>query len=339
MSQKPDADAETPTPPEEADAADEARSESLFFRTLERDVWEAWTWAALGLAVNAAIIWAVAYLRLGHVSVYAYGVGIPLTGMLALPVIFWGLVKTMFNPPVFRISRTVGFLLLLTVSWLANSPMFAAPVSTEGWRSEHAYRLPFDGTWYTLAGGPELETNHLATAPASRFGYEFTRLGPEGKRYQGDDELDRPSYYCWGEPVLAPVAGEVIERYDSQEDNVPGKSSQKNMLGNHVVLRVDEGEFLVTAMLQQDSVPVQVGDRVEPGDRIGACGNSGASLYPHVRMYLVRDAEKLILTEGLPLRFQSYEVAGGDRVVEGMPTGAPDPQAGAGGQSVRPFDP
>lgn len=324
-------------PEEEASGGEEAR-ESLFFKKLDEDVWEAWVWTAAGLFVSAAIIWIVAYARLGYYSVYAYGVGIPLTSFMAVPIILWGLIKTMLNPPIFRASRSIGFVGLFTVAFFANSPMFTAPVSTEDWRSEHDYRLPFDGEWYTIAGGDELEQNYMVTSPAMRFGYAFTKLGPDGARFEGDDELELSSYHCYGQPVLAPTAATVFDRYDSQKDNVPGKQSEQNLLGNYVILEVDDEEFLVVAQLKEDSIPLEKGDRVEAGQKIGECGNSGAATHPGLLVYLVKDARKLVLTEGLPLEFSNYEVDG-KRVVQGVPEGSGSPDDLERGQRVRAFEP
>ena len=326
-----------PKPPEP-----EPARPSIFFSKLERDVWEAWVWSAVGLFFSAAVIWAVAYLRLGYPSLYAYGVGIPLTLLFAAPIMLWGLIKTLLNPPVMRTSRSIGFVALLLVALAANSPLFIAPVSTESFVSQHAYSLPFEGDWYTYSGGREREHNALVTAPAMRFAYDFTRLTQDGELFSGDDKL-LESYPCYGSEVLAPVGGSVVAVHASQADNVPGQPSQQNLLGNHVVLQIDDQEYFIAAFLKQRSTPQRVGDRVERGEVIGACGNSGGSTTPQLRVYLVKQGDKLILTEGLPMPFAQYEVVAGPgaprRVTSGMPLGAGDHDDLKGGQTVRPIRP
>jgi hypothetical protein len=333
---------DTQAPADSTTSEDAAARTSIFFAKLDKDIWEAWTWAAVGLASTAAIIWIVAYMKLGYYSVYAYGVGIPLTSLFAVPIILWGLIKTMINPPIMRMSRSVGFVALFATAWLANSPLFSAPVSTVDWVSEHSYQLPFEGDWYTYAGGPERDNNYLVTAPAMRFAYTFTRLTEEGEPFSGDEKL-LENYPCYGAPVLAPAAASVVSVYNTQKDNVPGQPSQENMLGNHIVLKVDHEEYFIATFLKKGSIPVAVGDKVAAGDRIGACGNSGGSAQPHLQVYLVKDGEKLILTEGLPMPFVNYEVFGPniktERVVSGIPLGSGDPQDTTSGQHVRPFTP
>lgn len=330
--------------PSSHDEAKEEKRELIFFAKLDKDVWEAWVWSAVGLAVCAILIWLVAFLKLGYVSVYAYGVGIPLTMLMTVPIVLWGLFKTMINPPIMRVSRSVGFASLFLVAWAGRQPNLPAPVSTEDFVSSHHYSLPFSGEWYTLSGGLESETNSSITSPALRFAYVFTKLTPDGARFDGDASL-LESYPCYGAEVLSPVEGEVVTVYATQQDNVPGVASQDNMLGNHIVLKVDEEEFLIATFLKQNSIPVEVGQKVARGDKIGECGNSGGVAWPQLQVYLVKDGYKLILTEGLPMPFEHYEVVGkrdgAERVVKGMPLGAGDPQLEdlSKGQIVRPYSP
>jgi hypothetical protein len=311
---------------------------SLFFRKIDKDIWEAWTWTSVGLLATAAVVWLTAFLKLGYVSVLCWGVGIPLTAFMAVPIILWGLVKTMLNPPIFRPSRSIGFVSVLLVAYMANYPQFRAPVSTEAWQSDHTYSLPFEDAWYTVAGGDSLDTNYMGTAPAMRFGYVFTKLTEDGKRFHGDP-LELPNYPCYGAPVLAPVAGEVMAVNTAQRDNVPGKPSTENMLGNYLVLRVDKQEDLILTSLKKDSITVKEGDRVERGQKVGECGNSGSATEPELRLYLVKDSKQLVITEGLPLEFSNYEVIGDDRIVRGVPTGSGNPDDLKSGQTVRAFNP
>lgn len=313
---------------------------SLFFKKIDKDIWEAWTWTSVGLLATAAIVWIVAFLKLGQISVLCWGVGIPLTAFMAVPIILWGLVKTMLNPPIFRPSRSIGFVSVLLVAYMANYPQFQAPLSTEGWQSDHTYNLPFENNdaWYTLAGGDSLDTNYMGTAPAMRFGYVFTKLNKDGKRFEGD-RLELKNYACYGAPVVAPAPGEVVAVHGSQRDNVPGKPSNENMLGNYLILRVDKNEDLILTSLKKDSITVKEGDRVERGQKLAECGNSGSATMPELRLYLVKDSKQLVITEGLPLEFSNYEVVGDDRIVRGVPTGSGDHTDLKSGQTVRSFTP
>ena len=312
--------------------------DSIFFRKIDKDIWEAWSWTAMGLLATSVIVWVVAFAKLGYPSVLCWGVGIPLTYFMAIIIILWGLVKSLLNPPIFRVSRSVAFVSLLVVTYFAKLPDFVAPVSTEDWVSAHTYTLPFEGDWYVIAGGETREHNPLVTSPAMRFGYIFTHRTPGKESFEGDP-YELSSYPCYGKPLLAPADGEVVDFYDTAADNVPGKSSDKNILGNYLIFRVGEQEDLIMAYLKQGSVAVKPGEPIKRGQKLAECGNSGATTEPAVLMYLVKDSSKLVVTEGLPLQFSNYEVVGGDRVVKGIPRGEGAEQDAARGQTVRAFTP
>ena len=279
--------------------------------------WEWWVRSALGLAGLLAILWGIVGMGLGDTSLYVHVFGLPICGALTLPVALWGVMRTVFRPPVFRWRRGVGFVALLAVGILGNVPMFAVPLSTSEWTPDRAYRLPFEGQWYTLAGGPDVERNYHATTAPYRWGYDFTPL-EEGKRYEGEgDSLE--SYYCYQRPVLAPVGGEVVQLEGELEDKPPGEFDSGSVLGNHVVLHVADGVYLFVAHLAQNSVEVDPGETVERGDQLGTCGNSGRALEPHVHVHL-QDRLDFPVAQSLPLPFSHYRV-NGEVVERGMPIG------------------
>ncbi|MFW5966546.1 MAG: M23 family metallopeptidase [Persicimonas sp.] len=290
-------------------------------------------WAKLGLlvAATAVLAWAVAWLRLGLFSVAVHAFVIPLLGLLTLPLILWGPIKALFNPPLVRRSRVIAFFALLAVGFVCNVPQIPAPVSTEDFESAHEYRLPFDGEWTVTAGGDSFATNYHATTAAYRWAYDFAPF-EDGERHEGEgEELD--DYYCYGEPVLASAAGEVVEIDEGYEDNEPREPNAETPLGNYVVLEVDDDEYLYVAHMKEDSLTVAEGDTIDAGQKIGECGNSGRSLEPHVHVHL-QNVLDFPMAEGLPLRFSNYEEDG--EVVEiGSPEGSTDSDKPADGARVR----
>jgi murein DD-endopeptidase MepM/ murein hydrolase activator NlpD len=62
-------------------------------------------------------------------------------------------------------------------------------------------------------------------------------------------------------------------------------------------------------------VTVRRGDRVQAGQQVGECGNSGNTSEPHLHIHLMDDWE-----DGLPLYFYGYR-SGGTLVERGMPKG------------------
>ncbi|KUG58882.1 M23 family metallopeptidase [Nesterenkonia jeotgali] len=59
------------------------------------------------------------------------------------------------------------------------------------------------------------------------------------------------------------------------------------LLGNHVIVRHDDGTAAVYAHLRNSSLRVQVGQRVNPGDQLGEVGNTGNSSEPHLHVHLM----------------------------------------------------
>ncbi len=310
------------SPKQEVSQADPARGESVGNSRPRRggdgrDGVEWWVRIAALLAVLLAAAWGVVLARLGTTSLYAHIFVIPVVGGLTLPVILWGLIKTVFNPPLVRFWRMVGFGLLLGVGFFGTVPMFPVPLATADRESETEFRVPFDGEWVTLAGGRVMARNYHATTAAYRWGYDFAPL-EDGKRFEGEGE-ELSDYACFGRPVLAPAAGDVVVARDDRKDYPPREFDETSALGNHVVLRVDDGVYLFVAHLREGSLEVEPTDRVERGEPLGECGNSGRAVEPHVHVHL-QDRASFPLAQSLPLRFSNY-LADGEPVDRGMPRG------------------
>ncbi|WP_230467865.1 M23 family metallopeptidase [Lujinxingia vulgaris] len=292
----------------------------------EEDRFEMWAKIAIALAVLMLVTYGVALLKLGKPSVVAHATIIPMLGMLTLPMAFWGLLRTLFQPPVIRRTRTIGFGALLVVGMLGNRPVMSAPVSTEDYATAVRFELPFNGRWVTLAGGQERETNYHATTAMMRWGYDFAPL-VDGSRFEGDgSKLEQ--HHCFGAPVYAPAAGEVVRAVGSEVDQIPGEFDPVSVLGNHVILRVAEGEYLFLAHLKRGSLKVSGGDVVEAGQQVAECGNSGRTYTPHLHVHL-QNSPEVPIAESLPLYFENY-LADGEAVERGMPVGSPDVETQVG---------
>ncbi len=290
------------------------------------DGWELWAILGVGLLGLQLIAYAVAFLRLGQPSVIAHSMVISILGILTMPMMFWGLIRALFRPPVWRLSRTLAFGSLLAVGFMGNVSLFPAPVSTGDWQADQDYYLPFDGAWVTLAGGDDKERNYHLTTMAHRWGYDFAPL-VDGNRYEGDGS-DLEDHHCYGAKVRAPVGGEVVQVLGSEEDHPPGEYDPNNILGNHVVIEVGPDEFLFMAHLRNSSLEVGTGDEVEAGDPVAQCGNSGRTQTPHLHIHLQNSLD-FPMTESLPLRFSDY-LADGEAVELGMPLGGTDYERAVG---------
>ena len=90
-----------------------------------------------------------------------------------------------------------------------------------------------------------------------------------------------------GSEVLSPVAGTVERVCNHVADNPPGVCNYIEPWGNHVVVRLDGSEsWALLAHLQQGSVAVLPGARVEQGSYLGRVGNSGRSTFAHLHLQL-----------------------------------------------------
>ena len=176
-------------------------------------------------------------------------------------------------------------------------------------------RLPFDGDWHVFWGGRTLDVNYHAAYPDQRFAYDFLMM-VDGVSHDGDG-LRNEDYHCFGVPVLAPAAGEVVAAADDVPDNVPGEMNAGQPLGNHVILDHGRGEYSIMAHFKRGSVELAAGDRVEAGQRLGLCGNSGNSSEAHLHYHLQTTATPFG-GQGLPPQFESYQ-ADGRWVLRGEP--------------------
>lgn len=144
--------------------------------------------------------------------------------------------------------------------------------------------LPLYGEWAIYQGFDGEHTHKLAW----RHALDFYIL-EDGKSF-AEPAHKLEDFYCFGLPVLSPAYGTVIRCNDKFKDNPPGKMDTRNNWGNFILIQLDTGDHVLLAHLRKDSIKVKEKDRVEPGDVIAACGNSGRSPQPHLHMQAQHNA-------------------------------------------------
>jgi murein DD-endopeptidase MepM/ murein hydrolase activator NlpD len=80
----------------------------------------------------------------------------------------------------------------------------------------------------------------------------------------------------------------------------------KNIARNYVVIRLDAKDICVgLAHLQQGSVSIKLGERVQPGQLIARVGNSGNTTEPHLHIHAKRGGRpnSMLDGEGVPMCF------------------------------------
>jgi hypothetical protein len=186
-------------------------------------------------------------------------------------------------------------------------PVLAQPVS--------------DGTWVAAEGC--CAKSHHRRGPltlngqdflAQRYAIDFLKLGPGGRLYEGDDPKDLDAWFTFGQDALAVVDGTVSSVLDNEDDITPFEPNPKprnvdNITGNHVIVDIGNGLYVVYAHLQRGSVAVKVGDRVSVGDRLGLVGNSGNTDAPHLHIH-VMNANHVVQSEAVPFVFDEFELVG-----------------------------
>lgn len=199
--------------------------------------------------------------------------------------------------------------------------------------SRNAYRFPLEGTWY-VGAGPTIHSHHR-TVVAQEFALDLVQMNENGRTHTGDGSK-RTLFRAYGATVRAAAAGKVVSalgdfeetdddlrRPGESQDDYMGRVKQTQMgrlgggtraiIGNHVVIAHDGGEYSVYAHLQKGGVRVKVGDAVLAGDAIGLLGTSGNSTEPHLHFHVCNGPEPL-LCAGIPIRFEKIEITNADSV-------------------------
>jgi murein DD-endopeptidase MepM/ murein hydrolase activator NlpD len=154
-----------------------------------------------------------------------------------------------------------------------------------------------------------------------RLAFDFLAVDENKNPYKGTSLLRHifstitvENTHAWSKPVYAVLPGTVVSAYDGAPDRRP-LSMVKDLLrlllfgpkvappfsnlgGNYVIL--DCGDvYPLYAHLQNGSVKVHPGQVVRTGDLLGAVGNSGSSLQPHLHFQVMTSPDPFPLFQNL----------------------------------------
>ncbi|MGH2962998.1 MAG: M23 family metallopeptidase [Solirubrobacterales bacterium] len=218
--------------------------------------------------------------------------------------------------------------------WIALG-LFVAALVANLWlgtvrREPTRVGVPVVGRWQAMNSPADRVPSHYLHTYGQTYAIDFL-CEPEdrprpafGSRPAFRRPEDFPGY---GQKVLAPAAGTVVRTVDDQRDHRARNSAlgvlfvfvvesaprellgPSRILGNHVVLDLGDGVYSALAHLRRGSLGVAEGDRVEAGDPIAECGNSGNSTEPHLHFQLM-DSPRTLFAAGLPFEFDRFEVNG-----------------------------
>lgn len=167
--------------------------------------------------------------------------------------------------------------------------------------------LPFHGIWLVSNGGrTPLTNNHNRSSeqgPQNQlFAYDF-RMESTGK------ETKLEQFKVFGEEVIAPGDGIIIQVIDGSIDVLPGERDRSVGVGNAIIIDHQNGEYSLLCHFKHNSIKLKVGNKVKHGDVIGLCGNTGNTQQPHIHFNL-QDGPRMHTANALPAQFRKMLVNG-----------------------------
>ncbi|MBM7551245.1 M23 family metallopeptidase [Thalassobacillus pellis] len=187
-----------------------------------------------------------------------------------------------------------------TIQELYLTPLVSYP-ETDHIYTSNTYTMPIKEEWFVFWGGTNQLINYHYVYENQRYAYDLVRK-KHGSTHHGTPTKNK-HFYAFGEEVAAPADGRVLQVVDGIKDNVPGKRNTEQPLGNYVIVAHDNGEYSLLAHFKQGSIEVDPGDRVERGELLGLCGNSGNSSEPHIH-FQVMDSPDVFEGSAIRIRFQ-----------------------------------
>jgi Peptidase family M23 len=177
------------------------------------------------------------------------------------------------------------------------------------------------GDWYMSDGCCADDTHHRrGLAPINgaymvpqRFAIDFYKLDDQHRAWVGDPSK-LASYVTYNQPILAAAAGTVVAALDGLPNNdqlpkPPAIPSIDHTVGNHVIVEVGPGQYLLYAHMDPGSVATKVGDRVEKGQQLGRIGTSGNSTVPHLHFQVLTEPT-FFPADSTPYAFDRFELTG-----------------------------
>ncbi|MCB0686190.1 MAG: M23 family metallopeptidase [Saprospiraceae bacterium] len=161
--------------------------------------------------------------------------------------------------------------------------------------------LPFEGTWIATGAGASILTNHHDRIPSQKYAIDISRVGKNGKLFNGAEESN-----TYGAEILSPVDGKVVYIIDTLPDH-PVRERDK-LAGNHIVIQFHDTLYAALAHLQPYSIPLKVGDNVQSGALIGKAGMSGNTDICHLHIHIQDGPVYNIETsKTYPIRFKKFQ--------------------------------
>lgn len=168
--------------------------------------------------------------------------------------------------------------------------------------------LPFKEEWTVFWGGDTKEQNYHVAYKSQKNAFDLVITNSAGKSYKTDGK-NNEDYYAFGKDLIAPTSGEVVLVVDGVKDNKPGVTNPNYVPGNTVIIKTSNNEYLFFAHFKQHSIKVKQGQKVQQGDVLGLCGNSGNTTEPHLHFH-IQNVEDMSIATGAKAYFEEILVNG-----------------------------
>jgi len=175
-------------------------------------------------------------------------------------------------------------------------------------RNATKLNLPFEGRWYVVWGGDTEELNYHVVVKSQKNAFDILMIDESNKTHKNDGAKNT-DYYCFGKEIIAPCNGEIALAVDGIKDNIPGQMNLTFPLGNTVIIKTTNNEYLYFCHLKQFSIKVKQGQKIKRGELLGFCGNSGRSSEAHLHFH-IQNIEKMESATGVKCYFEKIEVDG-----------------------------
>ena len=150
-------------------------------------------------------------------------------------------------------------------------------------------------------------------AVPQRYAIDFFKLDDQHRTWVGDPSK-LGSYLSYQQPILSAAAGVVVAAQDGLANNaeIPNPvnlATVKETVGNHVIVEISQGVYVLYAHMDPGSVAVRVGDRVTRGQQLGLIGSSGISTTPHLHFQIL-STPTYFPADSKPYAFDSFTLLG-----------------------------
>jgi hypothetical protein len=220
-----------------------------------------------------------------------------------------------------------GMEITVTITSGGEKTVASFPVQLTPYEVKGKYIFPVKGD-VQMAFLPLSYIHHRSSA-SQEFAMDL--VGANQKDAASFTDISRPQpktlsdYSIWGREVLAigdGVVSEIGDRFPEERMSDPAKFTKPGyaiglikelipkigwtnaVAGNYVVIDHANGEFSVYCHLQEGSIRVKPGDRVNKAMVIARVGNTGNSGAPHLHFQLM-DSRNFLTANGLPIMFEN----------------------------------